>query len=803
MSIIGSNILAGASGQAGGGGAYEIERSVRFNSADSAYLSRTPGTAGNRRTYTISFWLKTSVTNTSNRLFGARNDTNNYMEAYIRDTNKINWYFWGGGIQYELVTTQVFRDPSAWYHLMFVLDTTQATANNRIRIYANGSEITAFDTRANPSLNFECSWNNTVANRIGVSVDTSSAFLNGSLADIHFIDSQALTPSAFGEFDTNGVWQPKAFSGGSYGTNGFRLPFSDNSTAAALGTDSSGSGNTWTVNNISVTAGSGNDSLVDSPTNYGTDTGAGGEVRGNYCTWNPLYVDTSNNLPPTFANANLDVSWRTGDWNVAMGTIKQSSGKWYWEMTLSVGNRCMLGITKYNTFNSANAFYYSPDVYVYFSSNGNKWNNNTQTAYGASFVQGDVIGVALDLDAGTLVFYKNGVSQGTAFSSLSGNFAPVWGTDTTGNTHVANFGQRPFAYTAPSGFKALCTTNLPEPTIADGSTAMDVALYTGNGSTQTISGLNFSPDFGWFKRRGPSAASHFLFDQVRGAGKFLVSNTTAAEGNDSVNTLQSFDSTGYTMGSTGAMNESGSTYVVWSWDAGSSTVTNTAGSITSQVRANASAGFSVVTFTSSSSVSTVGHGLGVAPYLIITKNRSVSNTWWTYHNAIGNTKAMRLDTTAAETTISSTWNNTSPTSTVFTVGGEWGNGNNIVAYCFAPVAGYSAFGSYTGNGSATDGPFVYTGFRPAFVLIKCSSSDQSGNAWWLMYDNKRLGYNPDNAHFGAQSSNAEFLSASPNGIDLTSNGFKLRDTNTSRNASGATYIYYAVAENPFQYARAR
>jgi len=277
----------------------------------------------------------------------------------------------------------------------------------------------------------------------------------------------------------------------------------------------------------------------------------------------------------------------------------------------------------------------------------------------------------------------------------------------------------------------------------------------------------------------------------------LSSSETAAEITYSSVTSQSagFDLSG----AESRVNENALTYVAWTWDAGSSTVTNTAGSISSQVRANASAGFSVVTYTSSSSVSTVGHGLGVAPYLIITKNRSVSNTWWTYHNAIGNTKAMRLDTTAAETTISSTWNNTSPTSTVFTVGGEWGNSNNIVAYCFAPVAGYSAFGSYTGNGSA-DGPFVYTGFRSRWLLIKCSSSDQSGNAWWLMFDGKRLGYNPDNAHFGAQSSNAEF-NASP--IDLISNGFKLRDTNTSRNASGATYIYYAVAENPFQYARAR
>jgi hypothetical protein len=804
MSIIGSNILAGASGQAGGG--YEIERSVRFSSSDSSFLSRTPASAGNRRTYTISFWLKTSVTNTSNRLFGARNDANNYMEAYIRDTNKINWYFWGGGIQYELVTTQVFRDPSAWYHLMFVLDTTQATANNRIRIYANGSEITAFDTRANPSLNFECSWNNTVANRIGVSVDTSSAFLNGSLADIHLIDSQALTPTSFGKFDTNGVWQPKAFSG-SYGTSGFHLPFSDNSTAAALGTDTSGNGNDWTVNNISVTAGAGNDSLVDSPVNGSqVDTGVGGEVVGNYCTWNPLDNYYSSN---TLSNGNLDVVTPSGaNYAPALGTFAMSSGKWYWEIVWT-GSNVGTGICAYV---NANDYLGGQTTGYSYQSTGEKRNNATSTSYGSSYTFGDVIGVALNMDAGTLTFYKNNVSQGAAYTGLSGSFKPAI-SDTTGSgsfTATANFGQRQWAYAAPAGFKALCTTNLPEPTIADGSTAMDVALYTGNGSTQTISGLNFSPDLVWCKVRG-IGSSHNLWDAVRGPRIQLQSNTPNSEYTESAGYgLTAFNSDGFTLGldnqGPGRVNSSGEAFAAWAWDAGSSTVTNTAGSITSQVRANASAGFSVVTFTSSSSVSTVGHGLGVAPYLIITKNRSVSNTWWTYHNAIGNTKAMRLDTTAAETTISSTWNNTSPTSTVFTVGGEWGNGNNIVAYCFAPVAGYSSFGSYISNASS-DGPFVYTGFRPRWLMIKLATSEGTRN--WIIIDAARNTYNTVNNKLAANSDASENNAGvtgdgSQNLVDFLSNGFKLRTGNGDTNGlAGYTYIYAAVAESPFQYARAR
>jgi hypothetical protein len=270
------------------------------------------------------------------------------------------------------------------------------------------------------------------------------------------------------------VWQPKAYTG-SYGTNGFHLPFSDNSTAAALGTDTSSNGNTWTVNNISVTAGAGNDSLVDSPTNGSqTDTGVGGEVVGNYATFNPL--------------------------------------------------------------------------------------------------DNDVIGIALDLDAGTLVFYKNGVSQGTAYSSLSGTFKPAFGAYQTCKG-IANFGQRQWAYAAPAGFKALCTTNLPEPTIADGSTAMDVALYTGNGSTQTISGLNFSPDLVWIKSRS-NAYSHQLYDVIRGINQALVSNATASEATYA-NGLSAFNSDGFTADGDAGTNGNTATYAAWTWDAGSSTVTNT------------------------------------------------------------------------------------------------------------------------------------------------------------------------------------------------------------------------------------
>ena len=281
----------------------------------------------------------------------------------------------------------------------------------------------------------------------------------------------------------------------------------------------------------------------------------------------------------------------------------------------------------------------------------------------------------------------------------------------SGDSASLNFGQRPFAYTAPSGFKALCTTNLPEPTIADGSTAMDVALYTGNGSTQTISGLNFSPDLVWIKNRANGLTAHRLCDTVRGATKEIYSNETDAEATDA-NGLTAFTSDGFSVGSSGGVNGSSNGIVAWTWDAGSSTVTNTEGSITSQVRANASAGFSVLTWTGQTAAGTIGHGLGVAPSLIICKARSNAQSWGVYHKDTGINNYLLLDSTGASTAYSGIWGSSAPTSTVFGVPGNVGLNNNntwtYVAYCFAPVAGYSSFGSYTGNGSATDGPFVFT-----------------------------------------------------------------------------------------------
>jgi len=347
---------------------------------------------------------------------------------------------------------------------------------------------------------------------------------------------------------------------------------------------------------------------------------------------------------------------------------------------------------------------------------------------------------------------------------------------------------------------------MPTPTIPAGNLFMNATLYTGNSGTQTItngvSGQNFTPDMVWLKVRN-DVQNHRLFDTVRGANKRLIPNLTNAEAT-TTDELTAFTSTGFTLGSNTDTNGTGFTYVGWNWKAGGAAVTNTSGSISAQVSANTTSGFSVVTYTGTGANATVGHGLGVAPQMVIVKTRSASGENWNcWHTSLGgNTYRILLNTTAAVDTGSPTiWSSggINPTSTTFTVGtnsGTNGSGATFVAYCWTPIAGYSAFGSYTGNGSA-DGPFIYTGFRPRYVMIKGTNAVVN---WWI-FDSARNTYNVANEGLLANSSSATNSSINP--MDLLSNGFKMRDANAEVNGSGTTYIYAAFAENPLKYANAR
>jgi len=340
--------------------------------------------------------------------------------------------------------------------------------------------------------------------------------------------------------------------------------------------------------------------------------------------------------------------------------------------------------------------------------------------------------------------------------------------------------------------------------IPDGRVAMAATTYTGTGASlavaNTVNGVNFQPDFVWVKGRS-GATDHALYDSVRGTTKDLVSNATSAETTQATG-LTAFGSTGFTVGALAKMNTSAATYVGWQWKAGGTAVSNTAGSITSSVSANTTAGFSVVTFTGTAANATVGHGLGASPSMVITKVRDAAGYAWTVgHTSMGWGNYIYLNTTAAQGTASNRWQNTAPSSTVISVGADGavnGSGLSMVAYCFAPVAGYSAFGSYVGNGSS-DGSFIYTGMRPRFIMLK--RTDTSGTDW-VLFDSSRDPENVVDQYLAANLSDAEGVYANDK-VDFLSNGFKQRGTASGQNASGGTYIYMAFAENPFKYANAR
>ena len=431
-----------------------LTNSLRFRSSASAYLNRTFGTPTNNIKWTWSGWLKRGIlgNSTTQCFFGAGNNSNTvYAFSGTNSSDNFDFYSYNGGTTFRLTTTAVFRDPAAWYHVVFVCDTNNATSGDRVQLWVNGVRVTSFSTATYPSLGAAVLFNDSAQSQtIGlVKTVTYNTFLDGYLAEVNFIDGQALTPSSFGTTNSYGVWQPITY-GGSYGTNGFRLPFTNNASTTTLGYDFSPQGNNWTTNNISLTAGVTYDSMTDVP----TLTSA---TAANYCTLNPINA-AAYSTTVTITNGNLTTS-QGSTYILSIGTIAVSSGKWYWEVTSFTGSYPHVGITNAATptqsFDTANTWQYA-------GSNGNKVNSNTGVAYGATYTGSDVIGVALDMDAGTLTFYKNNTSQGTAYNTgLTGitvvpSFASGFGS--SGGTF--NFGQRPFTYTAPSGFVALNTFNL-------------------------------------------------------------------------------------------------------------------------------------------------------------------------------------------------------------------------------------------------------------------------------------------------------------------------------------------------------
>ena len=894
---------------------YTVDRSLRINNDDSAYLSKTLSSDGNRTTMTLSVWLKRGNFGEMMILDAYENDANR-TRLMIDAGNRMQFVTRLSGNDHQLITTGIQRDPSAWYHFVWAIDTTDSTASNRVKMYINGEQQTDFVSTSYPDQNEAMLINKDVLHTIGIGQDSAGLEVpfDGYLAEINFIDGFQYDPSYFGETNvTTGQWNPKEYTG-SYGSKGFYLNFSDNSgtTATTLGKDNSGNSNNFTPNNFSVADGIDGDSFADTPTN-------------NFCTLNPLVRSQS---AQSLANGNLQ---RSGNARKCVGTFLLKNNKYYFEVKVEDGNgNAAIGVTQADTDLRDRD---NTEAAAYFPNGEYKIEGSGQTSGFSTYGNGDIIGVAIDTTLSTpkVWFAKNNTWQGTGDPSTTG-YSLTTGKDYVFNidhassgsstTATAFFGghKGEFNYTPPTGFVAASSANLPAPTILLPNKHFDTTLYTGNNSSQEISTLNFQPDWLWFKSRS-STSWHALFDSVRGRGQGLASNNSNSEYTSSAsNDLVSFDDDGFTLGSNqnwGSVNGSGNSIVTWAWNGGDTdgktyTVTvvsdsgnkyrfdgfgtsavtldlaeggtyifdqsdssnsghplrfsttsdgthgsgseyttgvttsgtpgssgakttivvaasaptlyyycsvhsgmggqantnstlgssNFDGTIQSTVKANSTAGFSIITYTGNgSNSSTVGHGLGVTPDAVIIKRRDGSGSWIFESPHTYNGRGMYLNSTNGSNTAGPDTTSRSSTLVTFVDSGDTNrrvniNGETYVMYCFSNVASYSKIGSYTGNGNA-DGTFVFTGFRPAWIMVKRTDSSPHD---WFIWDNKRPEFNVNNILIRPNTSGGEQTYTS---IDILSNGFKARSTDGDFNGSGGSIIYLAFAEAPFRNARAR
>jgi hypothetical protein len=439
---------------------YFIKNSLRIRNSASAYLSRTPGSAGNRTTWTWSAWVKLGTLATARCLFSSGADTSNVTSIDFRADSRIQLYSSTAGSQVASIVwnPNVYRDPSAWYHFVIVADTTNATSTNRYKFYVNGVQVTGISATPGEenfgSQNAATNINNTVAHSIGRKQASANEYFDGYIAEVNLIDGQALTPSSFGKTDAvTSQWIPKKFAS-TYGTNGFYLKFADASaaTAAAIGKDSSPNGNNWTPNNISVTAGTTYDAMIDSPTLSA--------VASNYCVFNPLDVTSA----VTLSEGNLKALAASGAVSLNIrASIGVSSGKWYWETTVSVVSGAMMTGIGTAAVSQSGSGLNQTGAFCYFGTSASVglYKGSTNSAVANTYIANDVIGIAFDADNLTIQFFKNNSSEGTLTGLTAGTYFPTVSCVPTTGAWFANFGQRPFAYTPPSGFKSLNAFNLP------------------------------------------------------------------------------------------------------------------------------------------------------------------------------------------------------------------------------------------------------------------------------------------------------------------------------------------------------
>ena len=847
-------------------GAADIQRSLRFNNGDDPNLQRTISTTSNRRTYTYSFWTKRGLPKAERQfIYNGHASSTPYIDCrfnYDGTDGYDTFQFFSYSSQYDmrLCTRRSFRDSSAWYHFVIAVDTTQATESNRIKMYINGVQETDFyapggsSAEIYPSQNFDTAANvsGNIQN-VGNFRDGTSQHYDGYLAEVHFVDGYQYDSSYFGFTDPQtGIWMPKRYEG-THGTNGFHLDFSDNSSTAALGIDKSTNGNDFTVSNLAVT-----DSVIDTPSN-------------NFCTFMNTGVLPQASASYTEGNLFFDESALSGEpydtHKTAYGTMSLKSGKWYWEgratsipgynntkWTYGVSDientkNAQLSTVNYllavSSGTPSNATYLYGDAVSIYKDAKKKNGSHAGNIDGYTIAVGDVVAIALDVDAGK-VWYRigggigggqtpgswlNGVTNNTYKStalSESGHDATL----TTGEVYVpafaaescgwiANFGQDSsfagnetaqgnkdengqgdFYYAVPRGFKAICSKNLPPnvPSIRP-QKHFDTITYTGTDTSaaRTITGLEFTPDLIWQKRRNGENWNTW-HDTVRGVGKTLYSNGSGNSGSSGQTTnnqygyISAFGTNGFTWspGSTNNSdgNETNGTFASWCWKAGGATVSNSDGSVTSSVSANQEAGFSIVKWTTQSGAYTVGHGLGRTPELIASVHLSNTGTGWpTFTTVVDGTMDYAYIAANSTFTDAVQYGIDVPNSTTFQGHSNFhASSGDCIAYCWASIPGYSKIGMYKGNGS-TDGIYVHLGFKPALVIVKNTTTQKH----WALFDNKRSGFNVENYALFPSDKAAE---DTDDYIDFLSDGFKVRSTALFINKDGDNIIYMSFAETP-------
>ena len=817
-------------------------RSLRMQDAR---LTRTPSSTGNPKKWTFSAWLKRTNLGQS-YIFGGSPLASGYdgiAAIYFNGSDQLHTYYdTSGSNPYGNVSseTRVYRDLGSWYHLCWAVD-----AENTIhKIWINNNLVSTNTGRYPP--NFTYGLNNSGDEMVigdGSWDSYGSPNFNGYMAEINYLDGQYLEPDSFAE-TKNGVWIPLKDPSLTYGTNGFRLQFLATGTSAdssGIGADTSGQGNHFALTSLAA-----GDVVLDNPEN-------------NFATLNLL--DKSGG---TFTEGNL--RYDTSSWDMATGTVLLPSGKWYYEVRVDAynasANAFSVGIIQTNKIRgSGNSYYWSHSSWS-TSSQGYLYgvNVNGTTEYKISagsatslsshpdIVQGSVIGIFIDLESDTTSIKYN-IDGGTPFelftsmqdvdytigvsdylAQLTFNFgqdSTFVGQETAGGNTDGN-GKGDFHTALPSGhtdYLAICSANLPDPTIGpQTSTQADdhfnTFLYTGtNATNRNIATNTFTPDWVWLKSRS-QADNHVVVDVLRKNGSNFPNmhpNTTDAEAND---THPKIITNGIQV-SEGLYDNNNVNFVAWTWKAGGDpddvtgnfikdgvAFTPTQGTIdTTKMSVNTTSGFSIVTYTANNNTKgTVTHGLNSAPNLVIIKNRDTSpnGQWVIGQDQNGFTGQLYFNNGGPFGSNSGSFDNTAPTNAVVTVNtdntvNEGTDG--FVMYSFHNVEGFSKIGSYIGNNS-TDGTFVHTGFRVAFLMLVRTSDSGS----FQLLDNKRNTFNPTDIYLYVPGSGTEndgsTLSPAIN-VDFLSNGFKLRTTESVYNSNGGTFLYMAFATQPFKFSNAR